>query len=107
MERFIRERGIKCHPHYYDDDGNFHVERRVGCIGCPLQSDKGKADFRQYPTLFKACVKAYQRWWNSHPNAKTVKSFPNVYDSLYMKIFCNNMQEYRDAVAPPYSLSIS
>ena len=27
---FITERGIKCHPLYYDEDGTFHVERRLG-----------------------------------------------------------------------------
>lgn len=45
VERFIKERGIKCHPLYYDEEGNFHVERRLGCIGCPMQSDNGKAYF--------------------------------------------------------------
>lgn len=107
VERFIAERGIKCHPHYYDEDGNFHVERRVGCIGCPLQADKGKSDFKRYPNLFKAEAMAFKRWWDTHPNAKTMKSFPNVWDVLYMKLFCDNMQEYKDAIAPPYSLSIS
>lgn len=29
VERFVAERGIKCHHLYYDADGNFHVERRL------------------------------------------------------------------------------
>lgn len=54
VAQFIAERGIKCHPLYYDEQGNFHVERRLGCIGCPLRSDKGKADFLKYPRFFEA-----------------------------------------------------
>ena len=30
---FIEERGIKCAPVYYDENGLFHVERRLGCVG--------------------------------------------------------------------------
>lgn len=101
IERFIKERGIKCHPHYYDELGNFHVERRVGCIGCPLQGDKGKADFKKYPIMFKNWVRAYKKFFDSHPNSKTAKTFPSVYDAVYMKLFCDNMAEYYERIAPP------
>lgn len=37
VAEFIAERGIKCHPLYYDEHGTFHPERRLGCIGCPLK----------------------------------------------------------------------
>lgn len=94
VERFIKERNIKCHPHYYDEEGNFHVERRVGCIGCPLQSDKGKADFKQFPGLFKQMLKAYQVWLDTHPDSKSAKTFPDAYHAVYMKLFCEDMQEY-------------
>ena len=36
VEQFITERGIKVHPYYYDEKGHFHVERRLGCMCCPL-----------------------------------------------------------------------
>lgn len=51
IARFIEEQGIKCHPLYYDGDGNFHVERRLGCIGCPMKSDCGKSDYLRYPKM--------------------------------------------------------
>lgn len=101
VERFIHERGIKCHPHYYDADGTFHVERRVGCIGCPLQYDKGKADFVKYPKMFKAWASAYNKWWLSHPDSKTRKDFATVYDALYMKMFCKSLEEFRNEVNSP------
>ncbi len=107
VERFIKERGIKCHPHYYDEDGNFHVERRVGCIGCPLQSDKGRADFKQYPKMLKAWIKAYKRWLESHPNSKSAHTYKTVYDAVYMKFFCDSMGEFYNNLTPPYSLNIN
>ncbi len=54
IEEFIRAEGIKCHPLYYDEDGNFHVERRLGCIGCPLKSRKQRIeDFKRHPNFIK------------------------------------------------------
>lgn len=38
VERFVRERQIECHPLYYDENGAFRVERRLGCIGCPMDA---------------------------------------------------------------------
>lgn len=101
VARFIKERGIKCHQHYYDESGCFHVERRVGCIGCPLQSDKGRGDFKTYPKMLKAWMKSYKKWLDSHPDSKSAKTFSSVYDAVYMKLFCNSMAEFYDAIAPP------
>jgi len=95
VEQFISERGIKCHPHYYDADGKFHVERRVGCLGCPMQTDKGLADFRQYPYMFKAWLRAYKFWWDSHPGSKTRQLFGDIYEAVCMKMFFHTMEEYR------------
>ena len=94
VERFVTERNIKCHPHYYDEDGKFCVKRRVGCVGCPLQGDKGLADFKRYPYIFKAWLRAYKKWLDSHPDSKSANTFPDVYHAVYMKIFCNYMEEY-------------
>lgn len=38
VRSFVADRNIKLAPHYYDPDGSLHFERRLGCIGCPLQS---------------------------------------------------------------------
>jgi len=52
VAEFIAERGIKCHPLYYDSDGLFHTERRLGCLCCPMQSKRQRiADFKKYPRL--------------------------------------------------------
>ena len=95
VERFITEMEIKCHPHYYDENGHFCVERRVGCIGCPMQSRKAVLeDFRRYPYMFKAWLRAYNEWFEAHKDSKTARMFSTVYHAIYMKLFCKNMEEY-------------
>lgn len=101
VAQFIKDRGIKCHPYYYDANGNFCVSRRVGCIGCPLRSDGGRGDFKQYPKMFRAWVKAYARWFNSHPDSSTAKAFDSVYNAVYFKMFCEDMKDYNNRIAPP------
>lgn len=57
VRNVIVERQLECHPDYYDHEGNFRVERRLGCIGCPLQGDRGKLDYLQYPILLKQVLR--------------------------------------------------
>ena len=90
VERFIKEREIKCHPLYYDEKGNFRVERRLGCIGCPLTSNKGARDFLKYPKFFKRYVQAGSIWLNNHPNATSNKKFGNVYNLVFHNLFCDS-----------------
>lgn len=94
VERFIELRGIKCHPLYYDEQGKFHVERRLGCIGCPLQSDQGEKDFLEYPKMLKAWLRAGKVWWETHPNANSHKKFKDVYELMYHNIFCDSYEDF-------------
>ena len=57
VKNYILDRGIKCHPLYYDEKGEFRVERRLGCIGCPLASN-AKDQFKKYPRFAKAYIDA-------------------------------------------------
>ena len=95
VSEFIAERGIKCHPLYYDEHGSFHAERRLGCIGCPLKSDAGRADYKAYPKLFKQVVKAEMVWWQSHPHSKTVKKFGTPYGLIAHSLFYRSYAEWR------------
>lgn len=94
VKEFIEEEGIKCHPLYYDDKGAFHVERRLGCIGCPLRSDRGKGEYIENPKMFKAVMKALLKWWDSHPCASSHKKFSSAYELAYHNLFCDSYQEY-------------
>lgn len=94
---FIKERGLQCHPLYYDEQGNFHPERRLGCMGCPMRSDAGLAEFKANPKLFKQWVKATKVWWDSHPNSKSQHKFETVYGLVAHNIFFKSYQEWLSA----------
>lgn len=88
---FIAERGIKCHPLYYDEEGNFHVERRLGCLCCPLQSkDKRVAEFKRYPNMVKLYLRGMREYWDTHENVKTRKYYNNIYEWFCSNVFCEN-----------------
>lgn len=93
IARFIEDRGIKCAPVYYDENGTFHVERRLGCIGCPLKSDKGKADFKRYPKLLKAIIEHKKIFYETHPNAGALFQ-RNVYNQTFFHFFCESKEQY-------------
>lgn len=95
VARFVAERNIECHPLYYDENRMFHVERRLGCIGCPLKSDNGKGDYLRYPTMLKARIRAHKKFLETHPNSKTLEYFGNIYNATFFQMFCNNLSEYR------------
>lgn len=96
VAKFISERGIKSAPIYYDESGKFHVERRLGCIGCPLRTDNGVGDYLQYPKLFKRVVKAAQTYLDTHPHTKAAQ----IYDGsgcnlVFSRLFCGSVERYR------------
>lgn len=96
VEEFINIRGLKCHPLYYNEDGTFNVEKRLGCIGCPLKSDNGLSDFEKYPNLVKAWINAGAAWWNTHPNIKSRKKFESIYDLFVQDVFFKSYTKFRE-----------
>lgn len=98
ITEFIKQRNIKCHPLYYDKDGNFHAERRLGCMGCPQKSDNGLSDFKQHPLLVKAWLRNGEIWWNTHKLKKTKKKFKNHYEVFVSNVFFNNFESFYNAV---------
>ena len=94
VERFVKERGIQCHPLYYDENGNFRVERRLGCIGCPMQSDNGKGEFKKHPKVLKALLKAANRYLESHPHSSAFNKFKNAHNMIFHNLFCDSYDDY-------------
>lgn len=101
ISEFIKLRGIKCHPLYYDEEGNFHAERRLGCYACPLQSDAGKADFLANPKFFRQYVRHAKIWWDTHPRIKSRKKFGTIYGLIAHNIF---YKKYIDWYFATYTL---
>ena len=101
VAEFIQERGLKCHPLYYDENGEFHVERRLGCIGCPMQSRKKRvSQFAQYPKFLKQWLKSLKAYRDTHPNVKVVTDFDfrTEYDQMYYDLYCDSLAQYRDEI---------
>lgn len=91
---FIAERGIQCHPLYYDEQGVFHVERRLGCIGCPLPNDRGLRSFKKYPKFVKLWVKAAQQFIDTHPDSESKKKFGDGASLFYHNVFCKSYEDF-------------
>ena len=95
VAEFIQQEKIQCHPHYYDEEGVFHVERRVGCVCCCMKSQRKLIkDFTDHPKMVKAYIKHGKVWWESHPNAKSHEKFPCIYDLFFHNVFCDSYQDY-------------
>lgn len=100
VAEFIAERGIKCHPLYYDEQGNFHVERRLGCIGCPLAAQRNRREqFMQYPKMLRAIIKNYQYYLDNHKDRKLYQvTNGSAYTSMFMQLFCKNREDYESKI---------
>ena len=96
VRNFIKLRRIKCHPLYYDKNGNFDVKRRLGCVGCPLKSDKGLSDFKANPKMVKAWINAGQKWWDK-PRKRKLGSklkFDNIYELFAHNLFFSSYENF-------------
>lgn len=93
---FISEKRIQCHPLYYDEKGHFHVERRLGCMCCPLASKKHRIEeFKKYPNMVKAYIRAGQQFRDTHPNAALTQRYENIYDAFVRLLFYESDQEFQ------------
>lgn len=85
---FISEKNLQCHPLYYDEKGQFHVERRLGCMCCPLQSKRKRIEeFISYPNMVKAYIRAGQRFRETHPDAAFTRRYDDIYDAFVRFLF--------------------
>lgn len=96
IAEFIQDRGIKCHPLYYDEQGRFHVERRLGCVGCPLASKKKRMeDFKKNPKMVKFYVKGAQKFLDTHPDSKIHGYFKDACEWFAFTLYCDSLDEFR------------
>lgn len=97
---FIEERGIKCHPLYYDENGRFDVTRRLGCMCCPLASKRKRIEeFKKHPLMVRQYVRNARYYFDNHyKNVKRQgkKLFDNVFQWFTMTVFTESMQEFQE-----------
>lgn len=94
VTEFITQRGIECHPLYYDKQGNFCTKCRLGCMGCPQKSDRGLADFKAHPRLVKFWLCNGEIWWKTHKLKKTKMKFKNHYEIFVCNVFCKSYEDF-------------
>lgn len=88
VEDFINERDIICAPVYYDEKGIFHVERRLGCMCCPLAYKRKRIEeFKAHPNMVKAYIRAGEKWFNNHPNTASAKRYSTIYAKFVRDLF--------------------
>lgn len=76
----------------------FHVERRLGCMACPLASRKQRvAEFKKRPKFVLTWLKAGQKFRDTHPHVKSVSRFADVYEWFYFCLFEDYIQDHEQA----------
>lgn len=107
ISEFVKERNIKCHNLYYDEKGNFHAERRLGCLACPMLDKKRIEYFKRYPNLIKAYAHALRKFRTSHPNSVSTLEYKDEYEHIARDVFywrkTNKEWEYmkQNCITPP------
>ena len=92
---FSTARGIKLHPLYYRENGSIDPKRRLGCMCCPLKSYRKRIeDFKRYPNMVKAYIRAGQKFLDTHPNSMTASEYTNVYAWFYRDVLCRSQSDY-------------
>lgn len=79
----VNDHCLECHPLYYDYQGKFDVSRRLGCIGCPLQSDRGKLDYLRYPKLLEHVLERLVKFHKRLGRTKRDAYLNAVYNLFY------------------------
>ena len=93
---FLQDRGIKCAPVYYDDNGVFRPERRLGCMCCPLTSKKKRIDeFKRYKGMVRFYIKAGQKYMDTHKNSKIHNKCEDAIELFYYNFFCDSDDDWR------------
>lgn len=92
VAEFIADRKIKCAPIYYDEDGVFHVDRRLGCMCCPLQSKKLRIEqFNKYTGMVRFYIRNLRIFRETHPDAKACDYFSSEYEQFAYNIFYHDI----------------
>ena len=94
---FIEARGIKVHALYYREDGTIDPKRRLGCMCCPLAGHRVRIEyFKRYPNMVKAYIRAGQKFRDTHPDAKSIKTHPTVYQQFVRDVFFERQKAFEE-----------
>ena len=92
VAEFIADRKIKCAPIYYDSGWVFNVERRLGCMCCPLQSKKLRIEqFNKYKGMVRFYIRNLRIFRQTHPDAKACDYFSSEYEQFAYQVFYQDL----------------
>lgn len=101
VKQFVDHYKVQCHPLYYDEKGNFHPERRLGCMCCPLASPKKRIEqFKKYPNMIRFYLKNGQRYLDSHPDSARAKQRKNAYEYFVVDTFRDKIKDIEQKIKP-------
>lgn len=92
VETFVKDRGIKLAPIYYRKDGSIDFSRRLGCIGCPLASERKRIEaYKKFPRMLRAQIKAINDFYKLHPDTVGTKMWGgDAYKKMAADLFFND-----------------
>ena len=97
---FVNDRKIKLHPLYYKEDGTVDVTQRLGCMCCPLASNRKRIEaFKKWPRMIKLYCRAGQKFRDTHPDAVQTKKYKDVYEWFCRDIFFYNQEKWEAHLA--------
>lgn len=101
--QFILDREITLAPVYYDENGEIDIKRRLGCMCCPLASEKKRrAQFAERPKMVRAYYRAARKYLANKPDGKVAQRYQgDAYEWLYREINYpreDKWQEVRESV---------
>lgn len=86
---FIKERNLKLHALYYNENGEIDIDRRCGCMACPMAYYKTRLEeFKKYPNMVKLYVFGGGQFLENHPNSKIAKMVKDAYEFFVFDVFC-------------------
>lgn len=101
IETIVNEHSLEMHSLYYDNTGQFCVKRRLGCLGCPLQGDRGVRDYLEYPKLFRLVIKRLVQYHINHGRTAHDAYLNAVYQLFYSNHGHKKYKQTYEGLFPP------
>ena len=77
--------------------GIIDPKRRLGCMCCPLAFYKKRIEqFKEHPNMVKAYIRAGQKFRDTHPYAKSIKTHPTVYQQFVRDVFFERQKAFEE-----------